>query len=52
MRLDGEDVVVSIAKVRETVPKNEYDEEDTDEPDEEDASEETDSPDDATGEDE
>jgi DNA gyrase subunit A len=52
MRLDGEDVVVSIAKVRETVPKNEYDEEDTDEPDEEDASEETVSPDDATGEDE
>ena len=52
MRLDGEDVVVSIAKVRETVPKNEYDEEDTDEPDEEDASEEADSPDDATGEDE
>ena len=52
MRLDGEDVVVSIAKVRETVPKNEYDEVDTDEADEEDVSEEDDSPDDATGEDE
>ena len=28
MRLDGDDVVVSIAKVRESVPKNEYDETD------------------------
>ena len=52
MRLDGEDVVVSIAKVRETVPKNEFDEGDADESDEEDVSEEDDTPDDATGEDE
>ena len=28
MRLDGDDVVVSVAKVRESVPKNDYDETD------------------------
>ena len=52
MRIDGEDVVVSIAKVRETVPKNEYDEEDPDGSDEEDTSEEDGSPEDAAGEEE